>query len=76
MIAIHCPGRKKDPEHRIWQPLGGIKSLGGGEFVPPPKKMSGINAASRPSCTTHSLVTRVSVTTMRRTDWLPRNWDA
>jgi len=37
MIAIHCPGRKKDPEHRIWQPLGGIKSWGGG-IRPPPKK--------------------------------------
>ena len=75
MIAIHCPGRKKIQSTEFgsrWEEL----KVWGGEFVPPPKKMSGINAASRPSCTTHSLVTRVSVTTMRRTDWLPRNWDA
>jgi len=35
---------KKNPEHTIWQPLGGIVSLFGG-LPPPPKKMLGINTA-------------------------------
>jgi len=41
IFVIHCRGRKKDLEHTIWQPFGGVVSFLGS--TPPPKKMPGIN---------------------------------
>ena len=48
MFVIHCPGRKKDLEHTIWRPFGGIISFFRGGGIPLENKelLLGINAGT------------------------------